>query len=139
MANGVYKKILSAPGFFDYLRCWHFYVQLFDFRTPWNENIATINQKMAVMGKINGKKPLTEMQQFTIDLLKKQGREIHAGYLANEWAIHKTGRCPCSSRDRFGFTSSAYRALRSLEKIGRVISIHHGTQYRSTSFKLADE
>lgn len=66
---------------------------------------------------------LTEMQQFTIDFLKKQsGKKVNAGWLATVWMEHKHQTYKGASRDRFGFTSAAYRTLRKLTEMGLVIS-----------------
>lgn len=61
---------------------------------------------------------LTPMQSFALEMLKQQKKEVSANSLAHDWAIHKTGRARVSSRDRFGYTSAAYRAMRKLVELG---------------------
>ncbi len=67
----------------------------------------------------NKKIVLTEMQEFTINFLKKERREVNPSYLGSEWFAHKNdGRyCSGGSRGQFGTTSAAYRTLRKLEKM----------------------
>lgn len=69
-------------------------------------------------------KKLTPMQEFALALLKEKGGEVSAHRLAIDWAIHKTGRHRTSSRDRFGYTSAAYRTMRRLVDLG--LANHEG-------------
>jgi hypothetical protein len=61
---------------------------------------------------------LTEMQQFALDKLKREKKDVSANGLAHDWAVHKTGRARVSSRDRFGYTSASYRTMRKLVELG---------------------
>lgn len=63
---------------------------------------------------------LTPMEKFTLDALEKEGREVSPSYLGKLWSEHKHGRSYGSSRDMFGCTSAAYRALRRLADRGLV-------------------
>jgi hypothetical protein len=64
---------------------------------------------------------LTELQQFALDLMKENGGDISANQLAGNWARHKKGRAPVSSRSMFGYTAAGYRCLRDLAKLGKVV------------------
>ncbi len=78
---------------------------------------------------------LTALQKFAIDLIEKNGT-INACHLASKWAFHKTGKYISSSRDRFGYTSSAYRTLRKLAKDKLVGIDYEGPYRREKFFKL---
>ena len=62
---------------------------------------------------------LTEMQEFSLNVLKdNKERGVNGSYLGTLWAEHKHHRYKASSRDCFGTTAAAYRALRFLVKKG---------------------
>lgn len=60
------------------------------------------------------------MEQFTIDTLTREDREINPSYLGKQWREFKHGRAFASSRDMFGSTAAAYRTLRNLAQRGLV-------------------
>lgn len=63
---------------------------------------------------------LTKMQQFAVDLIKKQnGESINPNHLAYQWALSKN-RVKAASRDMFGYTSAAYKCLRKLALAGTI-------------------
>lgn len=65
---------------------------------------------------------LTPMQQFTVDLLKKEKNGTNPNHLATLWAEHTTGRSRAASRDRFGYTSAAYKTMRKLADMGVIVT-----------------
>ena len=62
---------------------------------------------------------LTEMQEFSLNVLKNSKENgVNGSYLGALWAERKNNNYKAASRDRFGTTSAAYRALRFLVKKG---------------------
>lgn len=68
------------------------------------------------------------MLGFAMDQLKNK-KEVSANSLAHDWAIHKTGQSRAASRDRFGYTSAAYRTMRKLVDLG--LAVHNGYSFYS--------
>lgn len=56
---------------------------------------------------------MTEMQKFALRVLCERNY-TNPKFIAARWAEHKGYQRSCASRDMFGLTSAAYRALRAL-------------------------
>lgn len=81
------------------------------------------------------------MQEFAIDVLKKNKRIVNPAYVADEWA-EKMGVGGRGSRGMFGANSAAYRTLRKLHKLGlvkqhiRQYGVHTTDEYSHLSHNL---